>query len=60
MTLRLLVRGFRRFEKKLIFFENSETAYSDAASSSNQRIPQPQHWDNLKTLHLIAPLTTSE
>ena len=48
MTLRLLVKGFRRFEK-LIFFENSETAGSDAASRPDQRISQPHHWDNLKT-----------
>jgi len=40
--------GFSTFRKNL-FFENSETADSDAASRHDQRTPQPDHWDNLKT-----------
>ena len=40
--------GFSTFRKNL-FYENSETAESDAASRPDQRTPQPHHWDNLKT-----------
>jgi hypothetical protein len=32
-----------------MFFENSETADSAAASRSEHGIPQLHHWDNLKT-----------
>jgi hypothetical protein len=41
--------GFSTLRKNGFSFENSETADSDAALRPDQRIPQPRHWDYLKT-----------